>query len=104
MQNRLTRLPNIFSKGLSTSQLMTAILFVMLFALAVRIPVDTDTWWHLRSGEYILTNHAVPLTDPFSLTRLNQPWVDQSWGAQIILYGFYRLLGGNIGLALYTAL
>jgi hypothetical protein len=104
MQNRTSNLASTLSKGLSTSQLMAAILFVMLFALAVRIPLDTDTWWHLRSGEYILTNHAVPLTDPFSLTRLNQPWVDQSWGAQIILYGFFRLLGGNVGLALYTAL
>jgi hypothetical protein len=88
---------------LSTQRLATAILFVLLFAMAVRIPVDTDTWWHLRTGEYILANRAVPLTDPFSLTRLNQPWVDHSWGSQLIMVAFYRL-GGNTGLAIYTAL
>src|SRR6266852_1982972 len=88
---------------LSTQRLATVILFVLLFAMAVRIPVDTDTWWHLRTGEYILANHAIPLTDPFSLTRLNQPWVDHSWGSQLIMVAFYRL-GGNVGLAIYTAL
>ena len=100
------------AKRLTTQRLMIAILFILLFALAVRIPVDTDTWWHLRSGEYILTNRAVPLTDPFSLTRMGQPWIDQSWGSQIILVTFYKLFGGNgvpgdggnIGLALYTAI
>src|SRR5258708_21400822 len=88
---------------LSTQRLAIVILFILLFAMAVRIPVDTDTWWHLRTGEYILTNRAVPLTDPFSLTRLNQPWVDHSWGSQLIMVAFYRL-GGNAGLAIYTAL
>src|SRR5690348_14530312 len=89
---------------LTTQRLMVLILFALLFALAVRIPVDTDTWWHLRSGEYILTNRAIPLTDPFSLTRAGQPWIDQSWGSQVVMELFYRLLGGNTGLALYTAL
>ncbi len=99
-------------KNLTTQRLMVAILFILLFAMAVRIPLDTDTWWHLRSGEYILAHRSVPLTDPFSLTRLDQPWIDHSWGSQIIMYGFYRLFGGagqpgdggNVGLAVYTAL
>ncbi len=99
-------------RNLNTQRLMVAILFILLFALAVRIPLDTDTWWHLRSAEYILNHRAVPLTDPFSFTRLDQPWIDHSWGSQLIMYGFYRLFGGtgqpgdggNIGLAVYTAL
>ncbi|HLY27514.1 MAG TPA: hypothetical protein VKQ72_14315, partial [Aggregatilineales bacterium] len=102
---------NFFAR-LSTQRLMTAVLFVLIFALAMRIPVDTDTWWHLRSGAYILAQHSIPLTDPFSFTRLGLPWIDHSWGSQIVLYGIYSLFGGhgqpgdngNIGLALYTAL
>ncbi len=101
-----------FLKNLSTQRLMVAILFTLLFAMAVRTPLDTDTWWHLRSGEYILANRAVPLTDPFSLTRYGQPWIDHSWGSQLVMVGFYRLFGGagqpgdsgNVGLAVYTAL
>lgn len=90
--------------SLNTQRLLVAILFVMLFALAVRVPVDTDTWWHLRSGEYTLQTRAVPQTDPFSITRGGQEWINQSWLSQLVMVFFYRVLGGNIGLAIYTAL
>ncbi len=83
----------------------------MLFAIAVRVPVDTDTWWHLRSGERIVETGQIPHTDPFSHTRLSHEWIDHSWGSQMILYTAYDLFGGgtepgdagNIGLALLTA-
>lgn len=77
------------------------IVFALLFALATRIPVDTDIWWHLRSGQYTLT-HGVIYTDPFSFTKFGVDWTNQSWGAQIILYGIWTL-AGNFGLAIYTA-
>lgn len=77
-------------------------LFVMLFSLATRIPVDTDTWWHIRSGEYTL-NEGFIYEDPFSHTRNDTVWINHSWGTQILLYGVYRVLG-DAGLALYTAL
>ncbi|NWF69836.1 MAG: hypothetical protein HXY40_12195 [Chloroflexi bacterium] len=77
------------------------ILFVLLFTLATRIPVDTDTWWHIRSGEHTLTRGMI-YTDPFSFTASGQPWINHSWGSQLILYGAWRL-AGNVGLALYTS-
>jgi len=78
------------------------ILFALLFALATFIPIDTDTWWHLRSGEYTLTNGMI-YADPFSFTMAGEPWINHSWGSQIILYGIWRL-AGNFGLAIYTSL
>lgn len=39
---------------LTIERLMLWILFILLFTMAVRVPVDTDTWWHLRSGDRIL--------------------------------------------------
>ncbi len=98
-------------RGLTIERLMIAILFVLVFAMAVRVPTDTDTWWHLRSGEYILEQRAIPHSDPFSHTRFGEAWIDHSWGAQIILYASFELFGGgvapgssgNIGLALLTA-
>lgn len=98
--------------SLTTRRTAVIALFILLFATAVRIPLDTDTWWHLRSGEWILSHREIPRTDPFSFTRENQPWIDHSWGSQVILYGVYKLFGGtgqpgdggNVGLAFYTAL
>jgi hypothetical protein len=78
------------------------ILFALLFALATFIPLDTDTWWHIRSGEYTLT-HGLIYADPFSFTKVGETWTNHSWGGQIILYGFWRL-AGNFGLAIYTSL
>jgi hypothetical protein len=97
---------------LHTGRLLIAVLFILLFALAVRIPVDTDTWWHLRSGEATLQNRAVPQVDPFSITRGGQPWINQSWLSQLVMVAFYRGFGGagapgdggSAGLAIYTAL
>ncbi len=77
------------------------ILFMLVFALASRVPVDTDTWWHLRSGDYML-NTGFITTDPFSYTMQGAPWINHSWGAQIILYGFWQL-GGMTGLVIYMA-
>ncbi len=77
------------------------ILFALLFAMAARVPADSDTWWHLRSGQYTLSQGMI-YSDPFSFTMRGQPWINHSWGSQIILYACWQL-GGNLGLALYTA-
>lgn len=87
---------------LTITRTASIIVFLLLFMLATRIPTDTDTWWHIRSGEYTLTNGMI-YADPFSHTMNGQPWINHSWGAQIILYAVWSLLG-NTGLALYTSI
>lgn len=88
-------------RQLTIERAAAIILFALLFALATRIPVDTDVWWHLRSGQFTLSNGIIH-TDPFSFTKAGVPWVNHSWGAQIILYGVWQL-AGSFGLAVYTA-
>ena len=51
-------------RQLTIERAAAIILFALLFALATRIPVDTDIWWHLRSGQYTLTNGMIH-ADPF---------------------------------------
>jgi hypothetical protein len=29
---------------------------------------DSDTWWILKTGQYVVQNHALPVPDPFSFT------------------------------------
>lgn len=77
------------------------ILFGLLFALATRVPIDTDTWWHLRAGEHTLTQGMI-YADPFSFTKAGAPWINHSWLSQIVLY-FAWQIGGNFGLAVYTS-
>ena len=102
----------VWMQRLTIERLALGILFILLFAMAVRVPLDTDTWWHLRSGEMILDDLKIPKTDTFSHTRSGEDWIDQSWASQIVLYGAYQLTGGGddpagtgtVGLALFTAI
>ena len=88
---------------LTIPRLLVVIVFIAIFTMAVRVPADSDTWWHLRSGQYIVENQAIPTTDPFSHTRNGELWIDHGWLAQLFWYGLYAL--GNwaaVGLALAT--
>lgn len=59
---------------------------------------DTDIFWALKSGEWILHNLKVPDTDPFSYTFFGKPWVDFTWGFQVLAHLFFTYLGGWAGL------
>jgi hypothetical protein len=88
-------------RALDTRRLLIAILFVAIFTMAVRVPTDTDTWWHLRSGEYILRTRSIPRHDVFSHTMTGKPWIDHGWLAQIAIYLLYAAFGyAGLGLAL----
>jgi len=51
-----------------------------------------DVWWHLRTGLWILQNHAFPRTGLFSQYS-NRPWVASSWGFEALTAVTYKLLG-----------
>lgn len=80
---------------LDVERLLPLIVFIGIFLMAARPPFDTDTWWHLRSGQYIVETKTIPFGDPFSHTVLGALWIDCSWLAQLGLYGLYSALGST---------
>ena len=57
---------------------------------------DSDVWWHLAVGRYILA-HGIPSVEPFSFLHAANPWVGQQWLYEVVLT---RLVGlGGAGLA-----
>jgi hypothetical protein len=40
---------------------------------------DGDTGWHVRAGEWILSNRRVPTEDIFSYTKAGEPWFAWEW-------------------------
>ncbi len=88
---------------MNTNRLVTCIVFLAVFAMAAKVSVDSDTWWHLRAGEWIVQNHAVLHTDPFSYTRGGVTWEYPGWLVEAPMLLLYRLLGPG-GLNLWTAL
>ena len=87
---------------LTVHRLLVAILFIAIFTMAVRVPADTDTWWHLRTGRYMVEQGTIPTVDPFSHTMAGRAWIDHGWLAQLFWYGLYAL-GGWAALALAVA-
>ena len=88
--------------ALSTARLMTLVLLLCLFVMAVRPIVDPDFWWHLRTGQYIWETGTVPRHDIFSHTLQGQPWIAHEWLTEVILYAIYAVLGQG-GLILVFA-
>ena len=54
---------------------------------------DGDTGWHIRTGQYILAQHSVPVHDLFSFSKPAAPWFAWEWLSDVglaLLFG----LGG----------
>ena len=71
--------------------------FVVIFLVFIENMVlglyDPDYFWHLRTGQYIFEQHALPAGDIFSYTNLGKPWVLHEWLSEILLYCIHTLLG-----------
>jgi hypothetical protein len=86
--------------------LLVVFVGVMFVAAAVATAqpanIDTDLWWHLGNGRYILA-HGIPSVDVYSHTAAGHVWVVHEWLADIALYLLHGL-GGLTILVLLGAL
>ena len=78
-----------------------AIALPVLASLIAKIST-VDLAYQLRAGAEILASGSVPTTDTWTFTMQGQPWIDQQWGAQVILW-IVESIGGWIGLAVFRA-
>ena len=67
----------------------------MIFALAVRQGafIDPDLWWHLQTGQDIVTSRAIPQVDIYSFTKAGSEWVTHEWLSEVLIYGIFRFAG-----------
>ncbi len=72
------------------------------FALGCQELVDSDVWWHVRAGRWIVENGRVPWEDPFTFGSPGRVWVDLHWVFQVMLAGAHAA-GGAIGMILLAA-
>ena len=91
---------------------LAALCLIGLFSTEV---AGFDTWWHLKTGDYIAHFHKLPVPDPFSYTtNLGKPAypgeqqvrhfnLTHEWLAQVVMYGIFAAFGAP-GLVLFKAL
>jgi hypothetical protein len=70
-------------------------------ALAADLPT-VDLAYHLRAGESILATGVIPTVDTYTFTAAGERWLDQNWGAQVVLAVVFRVAGWT-GLAILRA-
>jgi hypothetical protein len=88
---------------LSMPQLWAFVAIALPVVAALASHMSTvDLAYHLRAGDGILSTHALPQVDTYTFTVAGRPWLDQQWGAQVLLGGAYRL-GGWATLAIARA-
>ena len=64
--------------------------------LSLRRFDNTDTWWHLAAGRWIVAHGSVPSTDPLSWTVRDHAWTNVQWLFDVLIYGLYRLGGPSL--------
>jgi hypothetical protein len=62
---------------------------------------DCDTGWHIRTGEWILAHHRVPLHDIFSFTKPNSLWYAWEWLTDV-LFAWLHAHGGLRTIAFFA--
>lgn len=102
----------------SNSKALTALLLLAgLFLLGVFSTelADSDAWWHLKTGQYIVTQHRLPDPDPFAYTTaLAKPAypgeaatqrfnLTHEWLAQAVMY-LIESAGGLGAVVLWKAI
>jgi hypothetical protein len=45
---------------------------------------DSDTFWQIKVGGWIMEHRAVPHSDLYSFTKFGAPWISTSWLSQVL--------------------
>ncbi len=73
---------------------LTLLLIVyVLFTNSYRFLQDSDTGWHIRTGDWIRQTGGVPRTDIFSFTVANQPWFAWEWLSEVAMSAMHSRFG-----------
>jgi len=69
---------------------------LIITALTAFFPINNyDIWWHLKTGEYIVSQTSIPNQDIYSYTAPGRPWITHEWLAELIFYAIFGIGGMN---------
>lgn len=86
--------------------LLFGFLFSIVFTYNIQLNhLDNDSFWHIKTGEYIFLNKQIPTMDIFSWYGMenNLRWINHEWLFDLVIYLIYRL-GGMPGVVFSASL
>jgi hypothetical protein len=54
---------------------------------------DSDSFWQIKVGQWILDHRAVPYSDMYSLIRSGESWISNAWLSQVLYAAVYAHWG-----------
>jgi len=93
-------------RWLDLPHFFTIAIFLTMLIAAIQPVTDPDFWWHLPTGNWILSHHAVPRHDLFTFTVSNHRWITHEWLSEVmvaVLYAVGRLPLVSLVLGAITA-
>jgi hypothetical protein len=92
---------NKFYLGVAVTVFLIA--YSVLLLLPGFVPLrDPDTFWHIRTGQWILDNAKVPVVDFYSYTAVGEPWISAQWLAEILFALAFKVAQWR-GIVILTA-
>src|SRR5258705_8248335 len=67
--------------------------YVLLLVNGNALLNDSDAYWHIAVGKWILDHHSFPRVDIYSFTKPGEPWISTSWLAQVLYACSYEIAG-----------
>ncbi len=67
--------------------------FVLVLLGAPALLRDSDTYWQIAVGQWILDHRTMPRVDIYSFTKAGEPWMSSSWLSQVLYATSYNLAG-----------
>jgi hypothetical protein len=77
--------------------------YAVMLACGDRLLNDSDTYWQISVGQWIIDHATLPRTDIYSFTKTGEPWTSSSWLAQVLLAGSYDVAGWTGPVVLASA-
>lgn len=76
-------------RWLDLPHLFVIAIFITLLIAAVQPVTDPDFWWHLTTGNWILSHHAVPHQDLYTFTVQGHRWIAHEWLSEVLIAVLY---------------
>jgi tetratricopeptide (TPR) repeat protein len=86
---------------LKLENILEVIFFILLLSISFHTFVTSDFYFHLKTGEYIVTKGSIPFIDHFSYTKLGQPIIPYEWLDEALIYLIYSNFG-FLGIGIYA--
>src|SRR5262245_35282491 len=100
--------PSTDKISFSIALIVFLLYYSILFAFPNHFLVDPDTFWHIRTGQWILDHAQFPTVDFFSYTAAGKPWIAMEWLSDIFFAAAFKFGGWHAVVVLaavaYSAL